>query len=115
MSVSPIGPSGPGAVNMHAVPTTMASPPPTAALNGTLAGIAQQLGMNTGDVQSALGQGASITSLASRQGVSRSSLVNSVQDAIQSSRAQNGLAPLDETVLARMVNRAFDRTTPSGA
>jgi hypothetical protein len=37
-----------------------------------------------------------------------------VQDAIRSSRAQGGQAPLDLTVLDRVVNRAFDRTTPGG-
>lgn len=115
MSISPIGPGSTGAVNVHAVPTTMASPPPTPALNGTLAGIAQQLSMSTGGVQSALKQGASITSLASQQGVSRSSLVSSVQDAVQSARAQSGQAPLDQTVLDRLVNRAFDRTTLRGS
>ena len=110
MSVSPVGVSSAGLSSVQGTPTTMSSPPPTPALNGTLSGIAQQLGMRMGDVQSALRQGASITSLAAQQGVSRSSLVGSVQNAIQSSRARAGQPPLDSTVLGRMVNRAFDRT-----
>ena len=71
----------------------MASPPPAPALNGTLSGISQQLGMSMGDVQSALKQGASITSLAAQQGVSRTSLVSSVQSAVQAARAQSGQPP----------------------
>ena len=95
MSVPPIGVNGTGFSSVQGVPTTMSSPPPTPALNGTLAGTAQQLGMSMGDVQSALKQGASITSLAAQQGVSRPSLVSSVQSAVQSSRAQSGEPPLE--------------------
>jgi hypothetical protein len=117
MSISPFGVAGAGLASVHGVPTTMSSPPPTPALNGTLSGIAQQLGMSLDDVQSALKQGASISSLAAQQGVSRPSLVSSVQSAIQSSRAQRGQAPLDPGVLDRMVNRAFDRSAraPAGS
>lgn len=110
MSIPPIGVPGTGLSSVQAIPTTMSSPPPTPALDGTLSGIAQQLGMSMGDVQSALKQGASITSLAAEQGVSRSSLLTSVQNAIQSSRARAGQPPMDSAVLGRMVNRAFDRT-----
>ncbi len=110
MSVPPIGVGGAGLSAVHGTPMTMSSPPPTPALGGTLSGIAQQLGMSMGDVQSALKQGASITSLAAQQGVSRSSLLSSVQSAIQASRAQSGQPPLASDVLDRMVNRAFDRT-----
>jgi hypothetical protein len=89
-------------------PTTMASPPPTAAMTGTLAGISQQLGMSATAVQGALGQGQSISDLATQQGVSRSALVASVQAQIQQSRQANGHLPIAGAVLDRMVNRAFD-------
>ncbi len=110
MSVTPIGVGGAGYASIQAVPMSMASPPPTPALRGTLSGISQMLGMSMADVQSALKQGSSITSLASQQGVSRSSLVNWVQNQIQSTQAQTGQPPLAQDVLDRMVNRAFDRT-----
>ncbi len=89
-------------------PTTMTSPPPTPTLDGTLAGISQQLGMSVGDVQSALKQGMSITDLAQQQNVSRSSLVQSVESQIQQTRQANGQPPLDQTTLDRIVNRAFN-------
>ena len=107
MSVDPIS------LNLsavHGTPTTMASPPPTPALNGTLAGISSSLGMEMAAVQSALKAGASITSLANQQGISRSGLVQSVQTQIQATRQQAGQSPLEQPVLDRMVNRAFDRT-----
>ena len=104
------GVSGATFAAVQGTPTTMPSPPPTPALNGTLSGIAQQLGMGLGDVRSALKQGASITSLAAQQGVPRAALVSSVQTAVQSSLAQRGQPPADTAVLDRMVNRAFDRT-----
>jgi hypothetical protein len=110
MSISPIGAWTPGVTAVSGTsPTTMTSPPPTPALDGTLSGIAQQLGMSTGSVQSALKQGSSITQLAAQQGVSRSSLVSSVQAQIQQARQTNGQPPADQTQLDRMVNRAFDR------
>jgi hypothetical protein len=110
MSVDPISANAAGLSSVHGTPTTMTSPPPTAALNGTLAGISGQLGMSMSDVQSALKSGQSITSLAAQQGVSRSALVSSVQAQVQSARQQAGQPPADRTVLDRMVNRAFDRT-----
>lgn len=99
-----------GLSSVHGVPTTMASPPPTPALNGTLSGISGQLGMSMSAVQAALKGGESITSLASQQGVSRWELMQSVQAAVQATRQESGQPPLDEAVLDRMVNRAFDRT-----
>lgn len=89
-------------------PTTMTSPPPTPALDGTLVGISGQLGMSLGGVQSALKQGLSITDLAQQQGVSRASLVKSVESQIQQNRQASGQPPLDQSTLDRMVNRAFD-------
>jgi hypothetical protein len=96
-------------------PTTMTSPTPTPTLSGTLSGIASQLGMSVGSVQGALRQGASITSLAAQQGVSRDALVQSAQNQIQRSLQSAGRQPLDATQLDRMVNRAFDRVQRSGA
>ena len=86
----------------------MTSPAPTPSLNGTLAGISQQLGMSVSDGQVALKQGSSITDLAQQQGVSRSSLVQSVEAKIQQSGQANGQSPVDQTVLDRLLNRAFD-------
>lgn len=110
MSIDPISASAAGLSSVQGIPTTMTSPPPTAALGGTLAGISNQLGMNMSDVQSALKSGQSITSLASQQGVSRSALMSSVQAQVQANRQQAGQPPVDPTVLHRMVNRAFNRT-----
>ena len=87
-------------------PTTTTSPPPTAALNGTLSGIAQQLGMSVSNVQSAIKQGSSIADLAQQHGVSTSSIVSSVESQIQATRQANGQQPLDQTTLDRMVTRA---------
>ncbi len=89
-------------------PTTMASPPPTPALDGTLASISQQLGLGVGAVQSALKQGLSITDLAQQQGVSRGALVTAVQSQVQQNRQASGQPALDQTTLERMVGRAFD-------
>ena len=86
----------------------MTSPAPTPALNGTLAGIAQQLGMSVPNVQSALKQGSSVTDLANQQRVSRDALVSQVQAQIQQTRQTNGHPAVDQPTLDRMVNRAFD-------
>lgn len=110
MSIQPLAGNSSGVTAVHgSSPTTMASPPPTPALNGTLSGIAQQLGMSTGAVQSALKQGSSISDLAQQQGVPRATLVSSVQGQVQASRQTQGQPPADQTTLDRMVNRAFDR------
>ena len=101
--------------SVRATPTTMTSPPPTPMLNGTLSGIASQLGMSTGSVQGALKQGATITSLAAQQGVSRDALAQSLQNQIQQSLQSAGRPPLDATQLDRLVNRAFDRVQRPGA
>jgi hypothetical protein len=109
MCIQPVGAAGQGVSAVSAsMPTTMTSPPPAPALNGTLGGIAQQLGMSTSSVQSSLKQGASITDLAAQQSVSRDAIAASVQSQIQSTRQANGLPAADPTVLNRMVNRAFD-------
>ncbi len=98
-----------------AVPTTMESPPPSPQLMGTLGGIAQQLSMAPSALRSSLASGASITDLAAQQGVSRSTLLQSVEAQVQQNRQARGLAPLDGSTLDRMVNRAFDRHRGHGA
>ncbi len=116
MTVQSLGGVGPGVSAVSGTtPTTMTSPPPSPAMNGTLKGISQQLGMSTGNVQSALRQGQSITDLAQQQNVSRSSLVQSAEGQIQRLRQASGQSPIDSTVLDRMVNRAFDHHRPAPA
>jgi hypothetical protein len=88
-------------------PTTMTSPPPTPALNGTLSGISGLPGMSMTSVQSALRSGQSINGLAAQQGVPQSSLVSFAQKEIQQRRQASGQAPLDQVTLDRLVNRAF--------
>lgn len=109
MSIQPITAATPGLTAVTGTPTTMTSPPPTPVLNGTLAGIAQNLGMSLDQTKTALKQGSSISDLAAQQGVSRSSLVQLVQSGIQESRQASAQPPLDQTTLDRLVNRAFDR------
>ena len=110
MTIQPLGGWNPSVeAASGTTPTSMTSPPPTPQLNGTLDGIAQQLSMSPADLRSALGQGASITDLAQKHGVSRDDLVTSVEAQIQQTRQQNGQPALDQTTLDRMVNRAFDR------
>jgi len=109
MSISSLGAAGQGVSAVSAAtPTTMTSPAPAPALNGTLNGIAQQLGMSVPTVQSALKRGSSITELASQQGVSRDALVSQVQTQIQQARQADGQPAADQSTLDRMVNRAFD-------
>jgi hypothetical protein len=86
----------------------MASPPPTPALHGTLAGISQQLRMSMSSVQGALKQGSSIAQLAQQQGVSRDALVQSIENQIQQTRQSAGQPPIDSSTLERLVNRAVD-------
>jgi hypothetical protein len=97
-----------------ATPMTMTSPPPTAALHGTLSGIAQQLGMSVSGVQSAIKQGASIADLAQQQGVPTGSIVQSIEAQVQKSRQANGQAPLDPSTLDRMVTRAVNHHRHGG-
>ena len=52
MSIPPIG-GADGLVAVQATPMTMTSPPPSPAMNGTLNGIAAQLGMSTMPVRGA--------------------------------------------------------------
>lgn len=102
--------------NLPAVSSSLAaavaSLPPSPAGEGTLAGIAAQLGMSAEDLQSALKQGQSLASLAEQQGVSRESLGTFIGAQIQRARMYSGQLPLDDDVLERNVNRALDRGRP---
>ncbi len=116
MQIEPTAGRSPAVTAMAAsTPMTMTSPPPTPALNGTLSGIAQQLGMSVSGVQSAIKQGASIADLAQQQGASANSIVQSVQAQIQKTRQASGQAPLDQTTLDRMVSRAVTHHHHRGA
>ncbi len=87
----------------------MASLPPASAGEGTLAGIAEQLGMSAEDLQGALKQGQSIASLAEQQGVSRESIGTYIGTQIQRARLYSGQPALDDAGVERLVNRALDR------
>ena len=87
----------------------MASLPPSPAGEGTLAGIAGQLGMSPEDLQSALKQGQSLAGLAEQQGVSRESLGTFIGAQIQRARLYSGQPALDDDALSRTVDRALDR------
>jgi hypothetical protein len=113
MSIQSIGATGVSPL-YGTTPTSQTSPPPAPQLNGTLDGIAQSLSLSPDALRSALSQGQSITDLAQQQGVSRDSLVQSVESQIQQQRQANGQDPLDQTTLDRMVNRAFDSHRTGG-
>ena len=87
----------------------LASLPSPAAGEGTLAGIAAQLGMSADDLQTALKQGQSIASVAEQQGISRESIGSFIGTQIQRARMYSGQPPLDDDTLARTVDRALDR------
>jgi hypothetical protein len=87
----------------------IASLPPSPPGEGTLAGIAGQLGMSAEDLQSALKQGQSLAGLAEQQGVSRESLGAFIGAQIQRARLYSGQPSLDDDALGRMVDRALER------
>jgi hypothetical protein len=87
----------------------MANLPAPSGGDGTLAGIAAQLGMGAEDLQSALKQGKSIAAVAEQQGVSRESIGSFIGTQIQRARLYSGQPSLDEEALGRMVVRALDR------
>lgn len=113
-SIDPVANGGLSAVS-GVQPTSMASPPPVGYLQGTLDGVAGLLGLSTPDVRTALKQGSSISDLAAAQGVSRSTVVDTIEAQVQKLRAARGAAPIDATALDRVVNRAIDRRLPSPA
>jgi surface antigen len=78
-------------------------------LDGTIGSIAGTLGLSTQQFQSQLASGTSLANIAQQQGVSRSSLVSSIEQAVQQNRQSAGLPPIDQTQLDRAVNRAVDR------
>lgn len=87
----------------------MANLPAPSGGDGTLAGIAGQLGMSPGDLQSALKQGQSLATLAEQQGVPRESIGAFIGTQIQRARLYSGQPSHDEEALGRMVDRALDR------
>lgn len=93
----------------------LASLPAPSAGEGTLAGIAGQLGMSADDLQTALKQGQSLASLAEQQGVPRESLGTFIGAQMQRARLYSGQPALDDAGLERLVNRALDRGRPQGA
>ena len=107
-SLSPIGSSQPYEVS-GITPTTAASQPPAPYLMGTLDGVANMLSTSTSDLQSALKQGSSISDLAAQKGVSRSSLVQYIEQQVQQRRSAQGKPPIDQQALDQVVNRALDR------
>lgn len=102
------------------LPALAGSPPATVSTlssgsgEGTLAGIAEQLGMSTDSVQQALRDGQSIASLAEQQGVPRESVGTFIGTQIQRARLYTGQPQLDQGALDRMVERALDRGRPAG-
>ncbi len=92
-----------------AFPMTGASAPPTPALNGTMAGIAQTLQLPADSVRGQLRAGRSLADIASSQGVSRDDLATAIVRQVDRLRTARGQDPLDPTVADRMVGRAIDR------
>jgi hypothetical protein len=90
----------------------MASLPAPSGSEGTLAGIANHLGMSAEDLQGALKQGQSLATLAEQQGVSRDSIGTFIGTQIQRARLYSGQPSLDDAGLERLVNRALDRGRP---
>lgn len=90
----------------------VASLPTVPGSEGTLAGIAGQLGMSPESLQAALRGGHSIAGLAEQQGVSRESIATFVGSQIQRARQLSGQVPLDQGALERTVDRALDRRRP---
>jgi len=107
-SLAPIGWQPPTEVT-GITPTTMASPPPTAYLQGTLSGVASMLSMSPTDLRAALKQGSSIADLAQQKGVSRDSIVQYIEQQVQQQRSSQGQQPVDAATLDRVVNKAVDR------
>jgi hypothetical protein len=110
-SMSAFSPSLP-AVNGSTSATVGTLPPSPG--EGTLAGIADRLGMSSEDLQAALTQGQSIAGLAERQGVPRESVAGVVATQMQRARQYSGQPPLDQAALDRMVDRALDRGRSAG-
>jgi hypothetical protein len=108
MQLDPIGTGSMSSIS-GVTPTTSQSPAPTPFLDGTIGSIAGTLGLSTQQLQSQLASGTSLANIAQQQGVSRSSLVSSIEQTVQQNRQSAGLPPIDQTQLDRAVNRAVDR------
>ena len=110
MHVDPAGTSGSDlAAVTGADPVTEMSPPPSTYLSGTLDGISSSLSMSTDALRSSLGSGSSLAQIAAQQGVSRSDLLKTVETEMQQRRVDRGVAPIDQSALVRIANRAIDR------
>jgi hypothetical protein len=96
-------------------PASPGALPPAPSGEGTLAGIAEHLGMSADGLRSALREGRSIAGLAEQQGIPRESVASFISAHIQRARQYSGQPPLDEDALARMVDRALERGRPAGA
>jgi hypothetical protein len=121
MQVEPAGPStGELSAVSGATPVTEMSPPPSTYLAGTLDGISSSLSMSSDTLRGALRTGSSLAQVAQQQGVSRSDLLKTVEAEMQQRRSARGAAPIDQTALDRIANRAIDRgrggpASPAGA
>jgi hypothetical protein len=93
-------------------PVTVGNVPAAGGSEGTLAALANRLGMTADGLQSALKQGQSIAGLAEQQGVPRESVAEFLASRIQQARTSSGQPTLDQSALDRMVNRALDRGRP---
>lgn len=116
MHVDPAGSSG---ADLSAVtgltPTTEMSPPPSTYLNGTLDQISSSLSLSSDALRNALRTGSSLGQVAQQQGVSRSDMLKTLETAMQERRNERGVAPIDATALARIAERAIDRTRGGSA
>ena len=106
-SLSPVGQS-PAQVS-GVEPMTMMSAPPVAYLQGTLSGVANMLSLPMSDLQSRLRQGASISDVAAKRGVSSDSIVQYIEQQVQQQRAAQGKPPVDPQTLDQVVNAAVNR------
>ena len=93
-------------------PVALGNLPPAPGAEGTLAALADQLGMSAEGLQSALKDGQSIAALAEQQGVPREAMGQFVGAQIQQARIYSGQPPLDQGALERTVERALDRGRP---
>jgi hypothetical protein len=90
-------------------PAVLGTLPTAPGGEGTLAGIAEHLGMSADSLQAALRDGQSIAALAEQQGVPRESVASFISTQIQRARQYSGQPPLDQPALERMVERALER------
>jgi hypothetical protein len=95
-------------------PAAVGSLPAAPGAEGTLAALANRLGMSADGLHAALKQGQSIAGLAEQHEIPRESVGEFLGAQIQQARTLSGQPPLDENALGRMVDRALDRGRPAG-